>query len=222
MNTNVIIGIVAALALAGGGAYVYTQSDTTASVETTSEHAAMGTLKDLMAQGSSKCTVTNTVANSESTGTVYIGDGKMRGDFTTVTTNPAMTVESHMISDGEMIYTWSNQMPQGIKMSVSATAAPNADAAANAQVDMYNAQVNYDCDSWNVDASQFEVPATVEFMDMNQMMQGAMKALPNAATQGAVDASMKAGASATAQQCAACDQLPDSAKAQCKAALQCK
>lgn len=212
MSKNAIMALVGVVIVAGAGWYFYSQKDGVSMTGSNSE-TAMGSLKDLMARGSSKCTVSNTVENSVSQGVVYIGDGKMRGDFTSTMTNPAMTIESHMISDGEFVYTWSSSMPQGIKIAVSATegqsSAPESDT-----VDLYNAQVSYDCDSWSVDTAMFELPSGVTFTDLSSMM----KSMPGAG------ANVQGGASvgANAQQCAACDMAPEPQKSQCRAALKCQ
>ena len=73
--------------------------------------------------------------------------------------------------------------------------------------------------AWNGDASKFERPAGVEFMDMSAMMQGAMGGgmggaagtLPEGATMDDIKGT----------QCAACASLTGDAQAQCLAALGC-
>ncbi len=217
MSKNVIIGLVAAVLIAGGAWHFYSKNGgASMMMQGSAEEApALGSIKELMARGSSECTVSNKVENSESSGTVYVGNGKMRGDFKSVTQNPAMTIESHMISDGEFIYTWSDAMPQGVKIAVSN--AETAGAKQSGQQDMYNAQVNYDCDSWRVDEKKFELPSGVEFMDLGAMMQGMNAgASANAPTNGAMNPPSKS------QQCAMCDGAPEPQRSQCRQALQCR
>jgi hypothetical protein len=206
------IGVLVAVVLAGG-VWFFTKGGSDNMMMANSAQESRGSLKDLMSRGTSKCTVSNSVENSESSGTVYIADGKMRGDFKIVTKSPASTIESHMISDGEFIYTWSDAMPQGVKLAVSAanmTGQPNAPQ--QDQVEMYNAALEYDCDSWSADASQFELPAGVTFMDMSAMMQGSV----GEGNRGTMNPPSKSA------QCNMCDQAPETQRTQCREALSCR
>ncbi len=217
MSKTVVGIMLAVLVVAAGGWYFYSHtSGSNAMMAGNTAESSSGTLKDLMARGTSKCTVANSQPNSESSGIVYIGDGKMRGDFKTTTTEPAMTIESHMISDGEFMYTWSDAMPQGVKVPVaSANMSGQPNAPKNDQVEMYNSQVNYECDSWRVDQKQFEIPSDVTFVDISTMMPGA-GAGAGAATQGSMNPPSKS------QQCAMCDSAPEPQRSQCRQALQCR
>ncbi len=213
IGIGIVVAVVVAAAAAGGW-YFYTHKTTGNSLM--AGQSSHGTLKDLMMLGTSKCTVSNAVVNSESTGTVYIGNGKMRGDFTTTTVSPAMTIESHMISDGEFMYTWSSAMPQGVKIAVSAanmTGQPNAPK--NDQVEMYNADVNYSCDTWSVEESKFEAPKDVTFVDISTMMPGA-NAGGGTGNEGSMNPPSKSS------QCNMCDSAPEPQRSQCRAALQCR
>ena len=214
MSKNALIAVVAVVFVAGAGWYFYSRQGGAMMAASDTNQSAQGSIKDLIARGSSKCTVTNSVENSESNGTVYVGNGKMRGDFTSVTKNPAMTVESHMISDGAFIYTWSDAMPQGVKVAVSAantTGQPNA--SEGNQAEMYNAVVDYDCDSWSVDESKFEIPTDITFMDVSTMMQGGTTGEGNA---GSMNPPSKSA------QCNMCDSAPEPQRSQCREALQCR
>lgn len=207
MNKNLIYGVVGAVVILVLGYFIISNTSSgqnpngAPTIQT--EGASSGTLASLMSMGSVKCDVTNTQAGAQSSGTVYVGGGKMRGDFTSQTSAGAVT--SHMISDGTNVYVWSSAMPQGIKMTVAATAKPG-----NAQATMYNQNVSYTCSPWSVDASQFILPAGVTFSDMTSMMQGSTGA----------NAGASAGTSAGAN-CAMCDQA-GAGRDQCRAALGCK
>ncbi len=221
MNKTVIGIVLAVVVVAAGGWYFYSSNNGDASnrmMAANTPESTRSSLKDLMARGTSKCTVSNSVANSESTGTVYIGDGKMRGDFETVMTGQEMTIESHMINDGEFIYTWSNAMPQGVKLPVDkANMSGQPNAPQNDQIDMYNADVSYECDSWSVDEKQFELPKSVTFVDISTMMPGAgAGAGAGAGTQGSMNPPSKS------QQCQMCDSAPEPQRTQCRQALQCR
>lgn len=206
MNKTILWIIVAIIVIGGIWYFVMNGSGSGApgsNATSTSQASSSGTMKDLIARGSSQCQVTD--PSNGSSGTVYVGGGKMRGDFTSQTSS-GTTITSHMISDGQTVYVWSSAMPQGIKMAVSASSQTSASGTQNP----YNENVNYTCSAWSVNSSEFALPAGVTFEDMSAMIQGS--------------AGASTGASAgNAAQCSACDQAPNAtAKAQCRAALQCK
>ncbi|HTR19203.1 MAG TPA: hypothetical protein VMH91_04495 [Candidatus Paceibacterota bacterium] len=209
MNKTVL-WVVAAIIVIGGGYWLYSSGalgggsggEMMENSTSTSQGQSSGSMKDLLAHGSSQCQVNDT-ANGSS-GTVYVGNGEMRGDFTSQTQTG--TVTSHMISDGQTVYVWSSAAPQGMKMSVSSETSSSGSSSAQ---DPYNENVNYTCSPWSVDSAEFTLPAGVTFEDMSTMMHGS--------------ASGGASVGANAAQCAACDQAPNAtAKAQCRAALQCQ
>ena len=126
-----------------------------------------GSTAQLMARGGDhKCTFDQTVENSHSTGTVYISNGKMRGDFksdvSAAGTN--MSVESHMISDGEFMYTWSSMMPTGFKMKIDQASSPS-DEAGQGTFDA-NMKLSYDCAPWSPGSSQFTLPSSITFTEI--------------------------------------------------------
>lgn len=174
METKTIIGLVAAVVVVGGGVW-YFSSGNSANAPTTEEGVATtmegeeqadgsGTLADLMMRaGSFRCDVDvaaeegNTTA--ETSGVVYIGDGKMRGDFTTKVSG--MTVNSHMLTLDGYVYTWSDMMPQGMKMKVAADG--TAQGQTQGSMDA-SAAVDYHCAPWSVDGARFTIPSSVTFM----------------------------------------------------------
>lgn len=114
-------------------------------------------------------------------GTSYITKDRMRVDSTMVA--DGVTYDSHMINDGEYIYTWTTggEMPFAIKMQVpedqdveSADDAPLEERG----VVTGDEEVNYDCDRWSVDALKFVPPSDVEFMDMESMFKDMMQNMP--------------------------------------------
>ena len=160
-------------------------------------------MKALLAAGKTqKCTFSNPSDPSNTSGTVYIDNGKMRGDFTSTT--DGKTVQSHMIVMDNTSYMWSDAMPQGIKMSFDDIQKPQTDSKQAVSV---NQEVNYSCQGWSADSGTIALPAGITFTDYSAMLK---QAAPS-------------GGSANSQQCAACDQAPDAAsRAQCKTALGCK
>ncbi len=123
-----------------------------------------GSAKDLMARGGDhKCTFTQEVENSKSTGTIYISGTKMRGDFNSnvLAGGTTMDLESHMISDGATMWTWSNMMPTGFKMAVD----QSAQAGGQQQGFDANVDLEYTCINWAPDQSQFVVPSAITFTE---------------------------------------------------------
>ncbi len=174
MEPKTLIGIVVALVVVGGGIWYVSgqpaQIPADGESATTGEETAegSGTLADLMKRsGSYKCTVevkpTQANANTESSGTVYVGNGKMRGDFSTViAAMGGKKVESHMITSDGYVYTWSDMMPQGVKVQVSAG---EEGTATQAGMDA-SAAVDYHCGPWSVETSRFTVPGDITFTMM--------------------------------------------------------
>jgi hypothetical protein len=174
-NPALAWGIGAVVVVAGGfGMWLYSGAGTGAggtslsgAVEQSQQAAESEkpqTLKSLIAyQGTQKCTFENATANSNSSGTVYVSNGQMRGDFTSTVQGRAF--DSHMIVKGNTSYVWGSSMPGGFKMSFDSLEAPSANASASGSIDP-NAPVNYSCGAWNADESVFELPASVQFQDL--------------------------------------------------------
>lgn len=207
-----LIAVVVGVVIVGGGAWYYMGQHTSGtylygndSATTTSEENAQsssGTLASLAARsGSWKCDVSSSDANSQSSGTVYVSNGKIRGDFTSQT--QAGEVTSHMVSDGSYVYVWSSASgSQGFKTAVVNN--PDTSSAQNEQ-NPYNSNYSYSCSAWSADTSEFDLPSGITFMTM-----------PSSSTSG--NASSAAGPS-----CSSCDMVPaGEQRDQCKAALHCQ
>lgn len=170
MKSNVVIGLViGAVVIIGGGYYLInitandqsganTQGGTTATAG-----KFTGSFAELASRGGSwKCTVDSSVGDSTTVGTVYVADGKVRGDFASQVSGYG-NMESHMLSDGQDVYTWSSIIPQGVKTRMT-TSAPSETATQTSGQGMSPGQsYSYDCQPWTKDASVFELPSTVTF-----------------------------------------------------------
>lgn len=173
--------------------------------------------------GSQKCTFSDSSNNSS--GTVYIGSGKMRGDFHSQ--SDGKTEASHMINDGSYIYMWTDGQQNGYKMSlavvkqeeaqVTESPSTNTNVQPSQTVNMQQ-KSNYSCGPWNLDASVFTLPTKVTFTDYSSMMQGV-------GAPGVTSSSTQQGAQThgSAAMCAQCNQAPaGAARNQCLAALHCQ
>ena len=175
MNTGgwIVLGV-AVVVIAGGAVYMTmtkgtgdksATGDATEKVVGTNaneKEVVKGTVQDLVTRGGSrKCAFKHATDAGDSTGVMYVSDGKIRGDFVSRPEGTA-EVKSHMIVKDGVVYTWSDMMPQGFKMPMTGAATAQVQGQAN----FYAQPVDYDCSSWNADASVFEVPSTVTFLQM--------------------------------------------------------
>lgn len=175
--------------------------------ETGKMETTKGSIANLLARtGSTKCTYSYTPSGTPpSSGTVYVANGKMNGEFQTVVAGKQTTM--YMINDGTYSYTWGGDMPEGIKMKnpeTSVTPPPTT----NETTKYVNTSLEYDfkCGPWITDTSKFTPPTTITFRDMSAMMENVQKQM------GTTDKS----------QCGACASLTGDAQAQCKKALGCQ
>ncbi len=180
--------------------------NTNTTVKTTKQQS----LKDLLENtGSQQCTFTHDLDGTTSSGTVYIANKQMRGDFVSVVNG--QNTNSHMIVKDDTIYVWTETMKQGFKFTVDK--ATEASVNANQKNVDINQKLDYDCGSWTPDASKFALPTDIEFKDFSTMIPSGMNINTSAQGSGSVD--MKK------MQCATCDQVPTESRAQCKQALGC-
>lgn len=213
MNQKMLTAVaVIIILLIGGGAYWYMSNQPNA-IPSGSESTNTDTqqsLKDLIgANRPVKCEFKD---DGGAEGTVYVGNGKVRSDFTT--TSGGQMMRAHMITDKETSYTWIDGMMTGYKfsMSVDDQNAPVNSGTLQAQFNQ-NEKLDYRCDTWSVDASLFIMPTGIEFTDLNAMMPTGVNVNTNVNADGSADIS--------APDCSMCDSAPAEARSQCRAALGC-
>lgn len=220
-NKNVIVIVVALLiATTGVGAFMFLGNKSSnvpvaqQAQDTTNSNTQVAdgpkSLRDLMSINNQMCTFVD--AESSSEGTVYAGNGKMRGDFSVKM--GTTTIASHMISNSNDVYVWVDGGKGGFKGSLEAISKANAQSSdpKTKSVDP-DRKIDFKCKSWIVDNSKFNLP-NMEFVDFNSMM-SAPSGVPSATGSGSANTDMKAS------QCAACDNLSPDAAIQCKQALSC-
>ena len=229
MNKTILYAV-GGIVVVGAGAYFLMNKPagpaTPGGDTNTPTPGASMSMKELLGLGGAqRCTFTNTVENSESSGVVYVAGGKMRGDFTSVAAG--QTIQSHMIVDGETSYVWSDAAPQGMKISFADMNAQRGENT-NQSFDV-NEKVGYSCGAWTVDAGMFALPAGVEFSDLGALLPpsgmpklqgGAGTVDPNSVTvpAGSAGGAMPGGTA----QCAVCNQVPEGdERMQCLEALGC-
>lgn len=217
MNSKLVgIGVVVVVLLGLGwwsmqGRGTGQEASTGETQESAAPTSGPTSLKGLLGLGlAQQCTFSDTTEGAMTSGTVYVSNGKMRGDFTSTT--GGQTVTSHMISDSTNSYIWMDGQSTGLKTTFEAQAdgdTPTSSPAAQTGGVDVNKDVNYSCSPWLVDSSKYNLPSGVQFTDLNNLFPAAAGAGVGAST------------STKTQQCAACDTAPASAKAQCLAALGC-
>lgn len=178
MNTKAIIIGIAVLAVVGGGA-IYAvnknkdsdQSDKQSISENTSINGLLAQDKNL------KCTYSySDDEGNKSSGTTYIADQRMRGNFSVQT--PGQDAKySNTLRDGKYQYVWDESSNKGFKTMVDKAQYDDSDGSKDdSSISQHQAvdqdrEYDFDCDKWNVDESVFEVPANVKFTDLTAKVQ---------------------------------------------------
>jgi hypothetical protein len=231
-TSRIIIAVVVVVLLIGGG-YLFlgkshmssSQSADNANPQNESKGMSSGkkSLSDFFSmKGTLKCTFSD--QTNSGSGTVYVGSGKMRGDFQSQVNGTQS--QTHMVNDGTYVYIWTEGQKNGYKMSLdsvkseaSQVKVSGTPTAVKPQGMNMNRQSNYSCSPWVVNASLFTVPSDITFVDYSSMMQGA-GASNGTATQPGSAATATHGNPAM---CAQCNQAPaGAARNQCLTALKCQ
>src|SRR3989344_9044863 len=128
MSKAAIGWLIAAIVVIGGiTIYAMSGSDQVKSDEITSKTETQTTasgrsIKELIADGKPQmCTFSNSTDTTESSGTIYIANGLVRGDFTTTVKADGVSskVESHMLVNNGFNYIWTSDSNQGFKIALS-------------------------------------------------------------------------------------------------------
>ena len=125
-------------------------------------------------------------------------------------------MRAHMIVDSETSYTWIEGNSTGFKMELN-TAPQGDQPAQGVNVDE---QLDYRCRTWSTDSALFNLPDNVEFKDFSAILPPAVNLGSDAKVPTAGSNDSVTGANA--QQCAACDSVPEPTRSQCRAALGCR
>ena len=181
------------------------------SIVTVSAQADTTSLTKLLDAGQSLvCTYEKKEPNGKQSGTIYVAGRKIGGEIQ-VSSIEGTYLMNTLYTDGWQ-YIWGGPLgeTQGMKIQVSALHAQGSPEATHGP-DL-NEDLDYQCKPWTVDASKFVLPSNVQFIDAAGMMPNT--AMKSAATGGG-------GMDMHAMQCAACEQVPEEERAECKQALGC-
>ncbi|MDE1924634.1 MAG: hypothetical protein KGH79_00415 [Patescibacteria group bacterium] len=215
MNTKALIGAVAIIIIAGG-VYYFVAKNNSAPVaapaaDFTGQNGAAMSLQSLVAAGAPvACTFSTTTESGSESGTVYVANGAVAGDFTEK--GAQGTIDAHMIVENNTSYVWTSMSTTGFKSTVTQGQASTQSNGVN-----YSSPMNYSCQPWTPDQSKFNLPSNISFTATASYTPPAQ----GAGATGAAGGSASAGVKGTAAQCAQCNTLPSAQKAQCLAALQC-
>jgi len=127
-----------------------------------------GSLKELVKRDKAlHCTYEGTMNGDTTKQDIYLAGDTYRIDV--VTTLNGEEMRSHMINDGEWIYSWNSITEQGMKMSHDFI--EEQGGSEDISVDMEDVST-YSCKSWSKDSSLFSVPSDIPFMNFDELMQG--------------------------------------------------
>ena len=120
------------------------------------------TAAELMARGESvTCTFAFDSENADTSGVVYVANGKMRGDYST--TASGQNFISHVIAKDGNANIWMDGMAEGFTSSLSGQVTTGG---GNEAPDI-NSKLDYKCSPWVPDESKFTLPANVTFRSIS-------------------------------------------------------
>jgi hypothetical protein len=155
-----------------------------AAMDEQSEPALSGSASfvELMRRGEDyHCTFRSEADGMVSTGEFYTDGERYR--VMADTTYDGGQAASNMLTDGTTTYVWSDTPDGTVALmmpnedTVAAPATPEGYGADDTMINP-NEAVEYECERWSVDEAIFAVPADIEFMDMQAMMEGMMPSIP--------------------------------------------
>jgi hypothetical protein len=185
MSKQVIIWIIVAAVVVLGGWYLWSQNsgtispsptttDTTgdtssADTATAPTGSGTGSLQSIFSRGGNYTCTFSTVSTaagtgSNSSGTIYVANGKTRGDFS-ASTGSGTPIQVHVIRADGMNYNWVQGQTTGIKNAITTSSAivPNPSGAGFSEDTL--ASVSWDCHAWYPDATQFVPPTSITFIE---------------------------------------------------------
>jgi hypothetical protein len=123
--------------------------------------------------GSYKCEVKQAMSDMENSGTVYISDGNIAGDYTTIA--EGRTMKTWFIMRDGYSYMWGDMMQgSGFKVKI-----PQVDTTTNTNANTsgtysWNAEQigDYNCEEWKVTEATFKVPTNITFKDLSEISAG--------------------------------------------------
>lgn len=172
MNKTLLVVLIAGVL--GIGGYFYFEKEGNEMAEQTASQTEEGGVKQTGKKiafsqfvnqgGSYKCTVHQFISDTDTTGTMFVDKGLMRGMFETET--QGVKVSSNILVREGFTYTWSSTMPQGIKMAVKKDEGGVDTSTSGANSWNVDDVGDYECVAWDADQTTFVVPSNIVFMDL--------------------------------------------------------
>ena len=175
MNTKIVIAIVVAVLVVGAGAWYAMTNKASTTIPTpvapiaggpdaSAPTTGSGSIADLWGKtGTLECEISSTDTSAPFSGKVYVSGGKIRSDVVaTIVSMGNKAVNSHTIRADGFVYTWTDLMPQGVKIAENAT--PTAQSPGASGGPATSSKVSYTCKPWTVDVSLFAPPSNITFM----------------------------------------------------------
>jgi len=214
-----ILGVIVAVIVVAGGIFLFMRGENgtednengQTALNNGSDNGSLSTPKTLREAMEEYEEQQCTYSDEFGSGIIYVGNGAMRGDFTTVSSSGE--IDSHMIVDNDAVYVWQDGEAQGFTMALSAMQEVEGDQS----VDIDKEQ-DFECNDWNVDRDKFDLPPGVTFTDYSDLMmqtQNQNQITVPAPGQNPQEDLLQ-------QQCSVCATLPDAAsQEQCRVTLSC-
>lgn len=214
MNNKIIAVIIIAIVVLGGGYLLMKHKKAGEQVASDNQNAQSqanistetSSIQKLIAAGSSrKCTYSSDKAEGSTKGTIYVADGKMRGDVTAVAKTGETT--THILNDGTTSYMWSDDGTFAFKMAFNPKDAAAVSSTTNQRAIDLKQDLDLSCESWTADASMFALPSGIDFKTFPNM--------PSADTSVGTQPSANSSVDSKASAQMICNSLSGTAKDQC-------
>ncbi len=164
------------------------------------------TLKSLlMSNKAEKCTYSTSADATPITGTVYVANRRMKGDFSLG--GQQMHINGHMLVNKQFAYMWTDLTKQGFKLSLDEFSASNSAQNSNSQAVDLNQKITYACNNWTADNTIFAVPTGITFSPLT-IPTRVVSGIPSVNT-------------SNTSACSACATLPTSAQNICRTKFHC-
>lgn len=182
MDKRIIIAIVGAVILIGGGGYYLTQKNaepastnqseaTKANGSSSESSSAKGSISSFLGSSESKeCNYSSNAGGTQVTGTMYFANGQMRNNYTSTKDDKAQN-GSMIVTTGAQ-YIWDNDSKKGMKFAFDPdTPTSNTSSGSASQSVDVNQEYDFTCKNWSVDNSYFSPPKDVTIQDLSKLQQ---------------------------------------------------
>lgn len=135
-------------------------------------NSTRGTLKELLSRGEKlRCEFSSENTETKMNGTAYT-DGERLHQEVFVDQGDSADIKTNLIKKDDQIYLWNSMEPgQGMKINLNETEKTTGSNEGNVNSDL-NQPLDYKCEPWQVNEEKFQIPADIDFKDINTLMKG--------------------------------------------------